>query len=59
MKHYYQLTEKSQAFAEKIAAGINKDFPDQAMVKGDCCYIRDEYWDMCKAHVQKHATLKY
>ena len=55
---YYQLTHPDKRFAEGIAGRINKNYPGCAIVKNDCCHIKEGYWESCKAYVKSHCKIK-
>ena len=59
MKYYELTVEGDEKFAQKIAAGINKDFPGVAKVEGGQCLITNKYYARCKKHVKENCNLVY
>lgn len=45
---FVQLTNYDPDFAKEITDGINKDFPDVAIVTKGCCFVRKDYYESRK-----------
>lgn len=54
----HQLTHPDRKFAEQVAANINKDYPGQAIVKDDCCFITVKHLIYCESYVIDHCKIK-
>ena len=51
ISEYHQVTKPSKALAKEICAGINKDYPNKAVVYKDSCWITKEHYKYCKDYV--------
>ena len=54
LKHFRKFRE----FSQEVADNINKDYPGSAIVKDNCCFVTDEYWEFCKNYVQANCKIK-
>ena len=54
----HQLTHPDKEIAIKVAENINKDYPLEASVIDDCCYITKQYYDHCKDLVKARCKIK-
>ena len=54
----YQLTRPHYYTAIRVAENINKDYPNQAIIKNDRCYVTAAYWEYCKYYVKRHCKTK-
>ncbi len=57
IKGFEQITFSDRLHSRKTRNQINKDYPGQAMVRGDCCYITDNHYEYCKDYVQVHCNI--
>ena len=57
-KKFIPITLPDINLAAELTRSINKDYPDQAKVENDCCYITAEHMKKCKDYVQTHCKIR-
>jgi len=45
-------------FSQSVADHINKDFPGVAIVKNNCCFVDNRYWEKCRIYVIRNCKTK-